>query len=231
MDINQQGVAVQRFDIVKAMNRNDRLLRDVFSLLAREERRGQDIFYKAKKNEFTQVLKTMKIVDNLSDANSKVDRMWERLLEIVLFFRTKKHRKPVEILKSFISKRDSGPGNGRPRFTRSEERRLRGIFAFLRSAYRTSELSKTRLATDQTHFYIMITSLIGGDLLNNFSHSDLVKRLVKFGKILDGAARLPRDRKLSNTIRHYQELSEKQTTDVSSREERQKNFIEVISSL
>jgi hypothetical protein len=231
VDINQQGVAVQRFDIVKAMNRNDRLLHDVFCLLAREERRGQDIFYKAKKNEFTHVLKRMKIVDNLSDANSKVDRMWERLLEIVLFFRIKKHRKPVEILKSFISKRDTGASNGRPRFTKSEERKLRDIFAFLRSAYGKSELSKTRLATDQTHFYIMITSLIGGDLLNNFSHPDLVKRLVKFGKILDGTARLPKDRKLSRTIRHYQELSEKQTTDVSSREERQKNFIEVISSL
>jgi hypothetical protein len=152
--------------------------------------------------------------------------VWERLLEIVLFFRTKKHRKPVEILKTFIRT----PDQKSPRLTKSEEKRLRKIFAFLDKAYKTTELGTLRLATDQTHFYIMITSLIGGDLLVHFSESDLVQKLVAFARILDGAA-MPKDKKLASAIKRYQEVSARQTTDVVRREERQTKFIEAISAL
>jgi hypothetical protein len=156
VDINQQGVPVNRFDIVKAMGKNDPLLQHVFRLLAREERRGQDVFYKAKHNEFTGVLNKMKVIDNLADPNAKVDRMWERVLEIVLFFRAKKHRKPVEILKGFISNQESRKEGAPPRFSKSEEGRLRAVFRFLRNGYRTPALAQSRLATDQTHFYIIV---------------------------------------------------------------------------
>src|SRR5260370_35791549 len=47
-------------------------------------------------------LKTLQTVSNIQDPNSKVDRMWELLVEITLFLRNKTHRNPVEILKSFI---------------------------------------------------------------------------------------------------------------------------------
>jgi hypothetical protein len=227
VDINQQGVPVNRFDIVKAMGKNDPLLRDVFRLLAIEQRRGQDVLYKAKQNEFTAVLKKMKIVENLPDANSKVDRMWERLLEVVLFSKTKKHRKPVEILKTFISNRDPQS----PRFFKAEEKKLREIFRFLQHAYRTTDLSKTRLVTDQTHFYIMVTSLIGDDLLCNFSVPELIEKLVTFGKILDEKSLIPKNTRLNRNIKEYDELSKRQTTDVSRREQRQMKFIEIISSM
>jgi len=38
------------------------------------------IYYKPIKNNVTFVLKRLQIVDNLVDDNSRVDRMWERLL-------------------------------------------------------------------------------------------------------------------------------------------------------
>ena len=104
VDINQYGVKVQRFDIVKAMGRNDPLLLDVFALIAQEQKRGEDIFYRTKRTPFTNILKRMYIIEKLSDQKSQVDRMWERLLEIVLFARDQKHRNPVAILKGFITK-------------------------------------------------------------------------------------------------------------------------------
>ena len=64
VDINQQGVAVNRFDIVKAINRNDALLKSVFDIIARKETRGQDVYYKMKGNEFTGVLKRLRTVES-----------------------------------------------------------------------------------------------------------------------------------------------------------------------
>jgi hypothetical protein len=57
VDINQQGEPVNRFDIVKAMYKGDGLMKSIFNLLALEQKRGQDIYYRPKNNEFTSVLK------------------------------------------------------------------------------------------------------------------------------------------------------------------------------
>jgi len=199
----------------------------VFSLLAVQQKRGQDVFYRVKRSPFTNVLKKMQNIEYLPDGKSRVDRMWERLLEIVLFFRTRQHRKPVEILKSFISVQDAPS----PRLTPSEAKRLRDVFAFLESAYKSSALAKTRLATDQTHFYTMVTSLIGGDLLTHFENADLSRKLVAFAQMLEQPAAKPKDRPLAAAIRRYQDLSARQTTDVARRNERQKKFVEIISAL
>jgi translation elongation factor EF-1beta len=236
VDINQQGVPVNRFDIVKAMGRTNALLRSVFKLIAQEQRRGQDIYYKSQRNDITFVLKKLQIVDNLNDDNSRVDRMWERLLEIALFQRTKRHRKPAEILRSFISLRER-----QPRLSKPEVKKVRTLFECLAEAYRTSELGSTRLATDQTHFYILVTSLIGSDttptltgnseLIDTIARPDLIGRLVTFGKIIDEKIPVPRSRALAKVIKNYLELSAKQTTDVSRRQDREDKFIEAIKLL
>ena len=57
------------------------LLSDVFNLIADEQRRGKDTFYKKKQTVFTWVLTKLQMMQNLSNPNAKVDRMWERLLE------------------------------------------------------------------------------------------------------------------------------------------------------
>jgi hypothetical protein len=61
---------------------------------------------------------------------------------------------------------------------------------------------------------------------------NLIKKLLKFGQILDEALPMPSVRSmLGKAVRRYQEISAKQTTDVSRREERQQKFIEAIDLL
>lgn len=227
VDINQQGVAVKRFDIVKALVK-DPLIKDVFDLIATKQHRKNDVYYKAKKSDFTAVLKTLSVINNIPDPISRVDRMWERLLEIVLFFRKKEHRKPVEILKSFIS----NPDVSSPRLNEGETRALRQSFSFLRTAYRESDLIKTRLATDQTHFYTMITTIMGDDLLKHYNNKDLVRKLVAFGRTIEGRRKSTGlSARTKEDIVNYQELSARQTTDVSRRKERQEILTRVIGEL
>jgi uncharacterized protein DUF262 len=227
VDINQYGVKVNRFDIVKAMGRNDPLLKDVFDLIAEQQKRGEDIFYRTRRTPFTNILRIMNVIQKLADQKSQVDRMWERLLELVLFLRTKKHRKPVEILKSFISK----PDHPSPRLAGSEEKELRRIFIFLGQVYKTTPLAGTRLATDQTHFYTMVTALIGGGLLDSIGAGPLTNKLGRFANILEGNETLPEEHAASEHIKKYRETSAKQTTDVSRRDDRQTQFIAAIDAL
>jgi hypothetical protein len=229
VDINQQGVAVNRFDIVKAMGDKDKLLGSVFGLLAERQQRGQDVFYRSKRNEFTNVLKRLQVVDSLSDGNSKVDRMWQLLLEIALFARNAKHRKPVEVLKSFI-----GGESNRNKLTADEQRTLRNVFKFIGEAYKAQGLGESRLATDQTQLYTLATSLMGSDLLRAWPRTELVSKIVAFVELLDGRKiprQTPNGKRLATNVKRYQEFSAKQTTDPSRREERQRLFIEAVRLL
>ena len=227
VDINQYGVRVNRFDIVKAMGQNDQLLMDVFNLIAEQQKRGEDIFYRTKRTPFTNILKVMKIVEKIPDGKAQVDRMWERLLEIVLFQRSKKHRKPVEILKTFISK----PDHPSPRMNAPEEKTLRNIFKFLGKAYKQTGLLKTRLATDQTHFYSMATAMIADDMLSKYDEPSLMRKLERFAGVLEEKERLPDKHPAAEPIKRYRETATRQTTDISRREERQKQFTSAIHSL
>jgi hypothetical protein len=236
VDINQQGVKVSRFDIVKAMGENNKLLNAVFDLIALEQSRGQDTYYKPKNNDFTYVLRTMQIIAGLSDSTSQVDRMWERLLEIVLFSQTRKHRKPVDILKGFIS-HDAGPRRGTkvPRderfqpLTKQQAKSLKATFRFLAGAYKGTRLRETSLATDQTRFYTMVTTLIDGDLMQHFDPEKLLRKLIAFGDIVDGRKVVPQP--LKRTVSRYVELASDRTTDTPRREERQEKFTTAVSAL
>jgi hypothetical protein len=218
VDINQKGVQVSRFDIVKAMGQGDKLLTGTFKLVAAKQRRGQDIFYKPIKNDFTRVLKALTIIAKVSDGKSRVDRTWERLLEIALFSKTRRHRKPVDILKSFISKSEKNSP-----LTADEIKNLKKPFKFLAGIYANSGLEKTPLATEQTHFYTMITSLIATDLLTRYEPQELTRKLVALGTKL--ANKNP-----PKELKKYIELSSDRTTDTPRREERQKKFVELLGS-
>lgn len=222
VDINQQGAKVNRFDIVKAMKKNSPLVRDVFSLISVLKQRSQDVQYKAKDNEFTAVLKKLQIVEHLV-GNSRIDRMWERLLEIVLFARTSKHRKPAEVLKSFISGKE--PQDPSPKLTSVEKSKLRKVFKFLQGAYRNSpSLLVSRLASDQTHFYTMVTSLLDSDLLDRVLPPVLEGKLSAFAQLLESKIQVP-DKKLASVIKKYQDLATQKTTDTTRRGERQQQFV------
>jgi hypothetical protein len=225
VDINQQGVAVNRFDIVKAINRNDALLKSVFELLSRDEKRGQDVLYKMKNNEFSSVLKKLKIIESAPTPNSKVDRMWERMLEFVTFYRSKTHRKPVDILKSFIG----GARSTAKKLTVSEVKALRAVFRFLRDAYKSTSLGNSRLATDQTYFYTMLTTVLKNDLNVGIPEPDLMRKLAAIGEVLDGQAKAPKPLKAEFTALETE--SKKQTTDLSKRLERERLFLQLVQGI
>jgi len=224
VDINQQGVAVNRFDIVKAMYKGGPLMKSVFSLLALEQKRGQDIYYRPKKNEFTNVLKRLQIVENVGAPNSKVDKMWEKLMELSLFVRTKTHRKPATILKEFIAAKKLA----HPKLNGKEIAQLRRVFAFMASL-RTS-LGGSRIFTDQVHSYTVITSLLRTEFLDTQGDGPVRRKLKKYAALLDGNAQ-PQSRSIGKRMKEYREISAKQTTDISRRQLRDEIFVHLFSLL
>lgn len=220
IDINQMGVKVSRFDIVKAI-RQDPLFKQVLKLVAvRQVRKKRSVYFKAIKSDFVFVLKRLNLVARLKDPNSRVDRMWERLTEIALFTRTGKHRAPADILKGFIK----GDSKNVP-LSKAELRRLRKSFKFLRKAYSDSpRLMKSKLATDQPQFYTLITTLLSTDLEERYSQSKLTKKLTTFGKMIDSKSPTAR-------VKEYKELSAKQTTHPSRRDRRQTLQVEAIDAI
>jgi hypothetical protein len=226
IDINQLGIKVTRFDIVRTMKDKNRLLSEIFSLIAMRQKRKKDYFYKMIHSDFTSVLKRLQVVHGLgvSEYQERVDRMWERLLEIALFVRTGQHRTLAQILKAFLGKTVDDA-----KLTSKEKSKLNGIFKFLKSVYTESGVKTSRLAKDQPHFYTMVTSLHALSLIDQYGEDDLKRRLVKMSRILDEKERPPKGK--GNAFKEYVELSSKQTTHPGRRASRQKLFAELIASL
>lgn len=222
IDINQYGVKVSRFDVIKAMGK-DPLFKQIFELVAMRQERKQTLHYKAKKTDFVFVLKRLSVVARLTDANSQVDRMWERLTEIALFERTKKHRAPVDILKGFIS-----GGTTNERLVASEVASLRSAFKFLAHLYRQDGFATSKLATDQPQFYTLVTSLLATDLLTKYTQAELIRKLLAFRTATEAGRVVGPVRKL---VREYHEVSAKQTTHPSRRERRQQLLVESVTLL
>jgi GGDEF domain-containing protein len=230
VDINQFGVKVNRINIVRAMKQNDPLLKDVYDLIAERQVRRQDVFTRRKKTPFVAVLKHLKIVSTVADKTVQADRMWEKLLELALFVRSNgTHRKPTEILKSFIKKPDVPA-----KLSKRERTILTKAFSFLKVAYGKSKpLEESRLATDQTHFYTMATALLSGDLLTRFGEDALIAKLTKFASVIEKAPdpQMALTTPIEKSIARYRELSTEKTTDATRRKERQQELIKAIDLL
>jgi len=226
VDINQQGEPVKRFDIVKAMYREDPLMMSVFNLLAEQQKRKEDMLYKIRSSVFTRVLRQLQVVKNASNQNAQVDRMWERLLEIALFARHTKHRSAIAILRDFIAPKSAG--SKEPKLSGAELARLRATFAFI--AKLLPRLSERRLLTDQTHSYTLITALIGMDLVRKIPKTTLTRKILAFAEALDAKQnKLPKATAVK--LEAYRAESTKQTTHVSRRVERDRLFAEIIEAL
>ena len=110
---------------------------------------------------------------------------WELLVEIVLFLRSKKHRTPIDILKSFIKVKDGV----QEKISGHELAQLRKVFKFLISARNNEIIGKTRLFRNQIHFYTMITSIISGGLLDVYEKQNLIDKIALFGQLIDNEAK------------------------------------------
>jgi Protein of unknown function DUF262 len=225
IDINQLGVKVNRFDIVRTMYEKNRLLSDVFTLVAVRQKRKGDYFYKMIDSDFTMVLKRLQVVQSLgaTEFQERVDRMWERLLEIALFLRTGQHRTVAQILKAFIgSKVDES------KLTSKEHSKLRHLFGFLRSVYAQPGVKESKLASDQPHFYTLVTSLLSTDLLTRYGEPELRKRLAVVSRVIDGKESPPAG--TSKALKEYMDLSSKQTTHPGRRAARQELFVRLVEA-
>jgi hypothetical protein len=230
VDINQKGEPVKRFDIVKAIGHENPLLKSVFDAVAQKQTRQNDIFYKKKNNSYTRVLEKLQTVQNAKDANQKVDRMWERLVEIVLFNRTRSHREPGRVLKAFIKNDETTDIN---RISTAEFRQLRGCFEFLDKAYRETDLGNTRLARDLPHFYTMVTTLLVSDLLEAESappaYPKVRDKLVAFAALLPDDATVPKN--IEADLAEYKKGAARQTTHPSQRRIRQEKLLAILGKL
>lgn len=230
VDINQKGEQVKRFDIVKAIGHENPLLLSVFDLVAQSQTRQNDIFYKKKNNAFTRVLERLQTVQNGKDGNQKVDRMWERLVEIVLFNRTKSHREPGRVLKAFIRNEESADNN---EISDQELRRLRLCFLFLDKAYDATTLGSTRLARDLPHFYTMVTMLLVSSLLDADGappdYPKLRDKLVAFAALLPDDAVFPEA--VESDLEEYKKAAARQTTHPGQRRIRQERLLTMLEKL
>jgi hypothetical protein len=160
----------------------------------------------------------LQTVQSVTDANQKVDRMWERLVEIVLFCRTGNHRAPRDILKSFI--KSKGAGEDTHGITEDELKRLRTVFTFLDRCYAETSLAKTRLAREVPQFYTMVTCLLSSNLLAADgaapNYPGVRRRLFAFAQLLD-ASKSPSDEGLAKDIREYRQVAARRTTDPGQR--------------
>ena len=143
------------------------------------------------------------------------------MFEFALFVRSNgAHRKPTEILKTFIktSKEEE------KKLSKAERARLTAVFNFLREAYTKCDLGTTRLATEYSHFYIMVTTLLDADKMT-IDTPYIVRKLEAFGKLIG------KDSTNDTYVNQYIELSSKQTTDTAKRKERTNLFIKVLEYL
>ena len=104
------------------------------------------------------------------------------------------------------------------------------MFQFLGEAY-SQGLDSTRLATDQTHFYTMVTSIVAGDLMHKYAITELIRKLLMFAAVLEGRENLDSDHQASVSRERYGQLSSKQTTHVGRRDDRQTAFLAALEAL
>jgi len=223
IDINQYGVKVSRFHMVKALT-EDKLFKQVFRMFARRENKKRSSYYRAIANSYTYVMEQLNIVSKLTDKNSQVDRIWERLTEIALYSRSKQHRAPSGILKSFINQ-TSKPNE---RLTSAEMTKLRTVFGFLAGAYKkTPALRKSSFATDQPRAYTLITTLLSTPIMATYS--DLDRRILAVAQLIDGKTS-PLGKQKKSVI-DYKAASTKQTTHPNQRAIRQRELLALLGTV
>ena len=224
VDINQEGIKVSRFDVVKALGR-DPLFKQVFGLVALKKRKKNSTYYVPNISSFAFVMGKLNIVSRQSDTNAQVNIMWERLTEIALYAKNKQHRAPAEILKAFIN-----PEKKANKILNSAQlEKMRSAFGFLEDAYRyVPGMAETKLATDQPQFYTLITSLLSTDLLDRYTGEELKKRIFAAAQMID--EKTPAPSNLKRALGDYRVAAAKQTTHPARREKRETVLVRLIDS-
>jgi hypothetical protein len=228
VDINQQGVAVSRFNIVKAMCKTSLLLKSAFKLIAIEQRRNKDIYYKLTKNEITNCFSKLKDISRIKENNQKVDRIWERLIDIILYVKSGEHRKPNDILRTFLIQKIEATY----KLNSADAAKITKACKFMNEIYNSAENVKdSPLFTDYTHFYTALTSITGKNLLTQTDYESMKKKFISWGEILK-RQRLPGWKKsIQTSFKTYREASLRQTSDRPQKLTREDQFLRILKML
>jgi hypothetical protein len=226
VDINSYGAKVTRSGIINAVKRDDPLLQSVYRLIAVKSRKKLDVFTKVSRGMYRRVLRKLNIVAAATDKHAKAERMWEKLMELVLFMRAGNvHSKGSAALKKFMEAK-----KGESALSLEEKKRLKRTFSFLDKAYKQG-LSKTRLASDYAHFYILCTTLLTQEVfpvdLDEKGRAKLIRKLIAFGKAMTSQPPPKEDTEMGK----YLLASSKQTTDAQKRTDRQAQFKRILKTL
>jgi Protein of unknown function DUF262 len=224
IDINSQGVPVKRFDIIRTMKEKKPLLADTFKLIAIRQKRRGDYFYKLIKSDFAKVLRNLQIVKGQTGGQEKVDKAWERLLELVLFVRTGQHRTLAQILKAFIGSKVDSDG-----ISAVERKQLGALFKALLSIMSSPSMKASRLATDQPHFYTLATSIHALGLVEKYGLPKLKQKVTAFAKIVEGKRKPPQG--TSKAYREYIDMASQKTTHPGRRDARQAAFAKILEAI
>ena len=225
VDINQYGAKVTRIDIIKAMKRKDPLLESVYGLVAEKRQKGMDVFTKISRSVFRRVLRKLSAVSSAANKAAEADRMWAKLMELVLFIRAGDvHSKGSAALKKFMDAQEE------PALNDAERKKLKRVFSFLAGAY-AKGLATTRLASEYSHFYIMATALLSEQFFplntDDAGRKELVRKLTAFGKLIEQEPAPKEDTNMGK----YLVLSNRQTTDAAKRVERERIFKLLVQEL
>jgi len=216
VDINQQGVAVSRFNIVKAMCDQSPLLKSAFNLIAQKQTRHNDIFYKLINNDITNCLKNIRDIKRIKENNYKVDRMWERLIDIIQFVKTKEHKKLNDTLKGFLNQK---PSNNSA-INKKECDSIKNVCKFLHKVFAAINKKDNPLFYDYTNLYTAITTIIKYDMLSTLKFETLLSKFIKWSDILE-KQRLPgASQSLQQCYKRYRDAASRHSSDTTQRETR-----------
>ena len=226
VDINQQGIAVSRFHIVKAMCSESKVMQDSFDLIALKQKKGKTHSYKIKDTPISKVLKNLTVIQRTSDIKVKVDKIWEKLIELILFYKSQKQRKPADILKGFISRKDEVFDIA---VSKNDIKIIRDFFKFYWSLYKSAPFKNSKLSTDQAHLYTSLTTLLKYDLLRKYGEKKLALKVINMSKLIENGK--SSNASINKNLKEYLGLCESHTTDASKRDDREKLFKDILANI
>lgn len=223
VDINQQGVKVSRFNIVKAMFENVGLLKKTFNLIALRKRLKKDVTYKICKNPITKSFLRLKEMRRIRENNHRVDRVWEKLIDVLVYLHTGKHKNTAAILNTFLAEEDASLD-----ISSATIKKLRKACQLINDIEKLHNNADNPLFTEYTHFYTVLTAIAKHDLTTTDQIELVKKRLLKWCEMLSKKEFNQKNQVLKKYYDAYKKGSSSQTTNPNQKATREDALVEIL---
>jgi hypothetical protein len=180
-----------------------------------------------KNNDITSAFKYLRDIFNEKENNRKVDKIWEKLIDIIQYIKTSSNKKPSEVLKTFLNQKATFD----TKITLSEEKKLRRTCKFIGELAKGLNNEKNPLIYDYTHFYTLISLLVKSNLVNHSNKDAMLPKFIEFGHLLEKKKIKDAKKKIAQSYKQYRDASLQQTGDPSQREIRSRQMEYIIKNL